>query len=105
MVFLDLGPDIKAYEEVSTIGEGDKPVVTAATTQDIIDLVDGVKNVVVALLFVIMGFYVTIHPEGIPANLQTQWVSAAMSVGLIYIGGRQVKSAIQSTYAKADGAN
>jgi hypothetical protein len=78
---------------VSSIGD-ENPKVTGATIQDIIALVDGVKNVMIALAFVLMGFYVTIHPQGIPENLQTQWVSAAMLVGTVYIGGRQVTSAM-----------
>jgi hypothetical protein len=64
---------------------------------DLIRLVDGTKNVLIALAFLFMGFWVTVHPQGIPETLQTQWVTVAMSVGTIYVGGRQVKTALLGT--------
>lgn len=51
--------------------------------------IDSIKNVAFALIFVIIGFYVTLHTE-LPVELVTRWVDVAMIVGSVYVGTRAV---------------
>jgi hypothetical protein len=58
-----------------------------ATLQEIATFVDSIKNVLFAMMFVLIGFYVTVAP-GITPEYAGQWVAVAMTVGGVYIGTR-----------------
>ena len=67
------------------------------TLTDLATFIDSIKNVLFAMMFVLIGFYVTIHP-GITPEYAGQWVGAAMTVAGVYIGQR-VEKAKQDTIA------
>jgi len=58
-----------------------------ANLEDIATFIDSIKNVLFAVIFVLAGFYVTVH-SGIPQEYASQWINAAMLVGGVYIGQR-----------------
>jgi hypothetical protein len=63
----------------------------AACLEDFAKFIDSIKNVMFAVMFVLIGFYVTIHP-GITPEYAGQWVGAAMTVAGVYIGQRVEKN-------------
>ena len=60
------------------------------TLEEIATFIDSIKNVLFAIIFVFVGFYVTITP-GIVPEYAGQWVGAAMTVAGFYIGTRSEK--------------
>ena len=74
-----------------------------ATLADVATFIDSIKNVLFALIFVLVGFYVTVVP-GISENYAGQWLGAAMMVAGVYIGQRAEKGKQEAVLAqtKAD---
>lgn len=64
--------------------------ITCPSLSDWATFIDSVKNVLFALTFVLIGFYVTINPD-IMKEFASRWVDAAMIVASYYIGTRSSK--------------
>jgi hypothetical protein len=67
--------------------------------QDLATFIDSIKNVLFAMMFVVAGFYVTIHP-GITPEYAGQWVGAAMMAAGVYIGQRAEKGKQEAALAQ-----
>ncbi len=55
--------------------------------KDLSDFIDAQKNLLIALLMIFAGLWVTVHPNITP-EYAGQWVGSAMTAAGVYIGHR-----------------